>query len=226
MSKYFSPLLFPVRLENDIILVLDETKLPFEEYFISVRSLEEAVRVLSEMKTRALGQVLLFFYSTVLFKDEIAIREIAEKFKEERPTFAFELLADIIEGELAKRKDIKDIVDHFILNFDKKRKQRMYNLAKDLPQQANVLTICNVNGELIYLYEEMQKLNKKIIFYISETRPYLQGTRLTFWELVKNKIPAKLVCDNQVAYLMRQKKINAIIVGADRATVYNDIINK
>ena len=69
-------------------------------------------------------------------------------------------------------------------------------------------------------------MGKTACFYVSETRPYLQGTRLTFWELKENKIPVTLICDNQAALLMKDKKINSIVVGADRATTNGDIINK
>jgi methylthioribose-1-phosphate isomerase len=95
-----------------------------------------------------------------------------------------------------------------------------------LPDPASVLTICNFNGELLYLYEEMKAINKEAGFIVCETRPYLQGTRLTFWELRKNNIPCKLICDNQVAALMRDGKINCIITGADRATKNGDVVNK
>jgi methylthioribose-1-phosphate isomerase len=76
------------------------------------------------------------------------------------------------------------------------------------------------------LYEELKKIKKEACFYACETRPYLQGTRLTFWELNKNNIPSKLICDNQVAILMKNKVVNCIVVGADRASIRGDIINK
>ena len=57
-----SPLLFPVRFKNDIIYVLDETQIPFKEHYIEVKTIDEALWVLGQMKTRSLGQVFLFFY--------------------------------------------------------------------------------------------------------------------------------------------------------------------
>ena len=117
-------------------------------------------------------------------------------------------------------------IDHFIGYFDESRKKRAKSLAEILPDPASILTICNFNGELIYLYEELQKLNKKANFVVCETRPYLQGTRLTFWELMKNHIPCQLICDNQSAQLMRKGQVNCLITGADRATKNGDIVNK
>jgi methylthioribose-1-phosphate isomerase len=221
-----SPLLFPVRLENNKIIVLDETALPFKEEYIEVVSLDQALWVLSSMKTRSLGQVLLFFYSCLLFKDSFSIDNICEKFKEKRPTFDFSMLGHILKEQLKSQISLDAAIDNFIKGFDALRRRRAQNLAKILPPSSNIATICNVNGELIYLYEELKKLKKQAFFYVCETRPYLQGSRLTFWELRKNNIPCKLICDNQVASLIKDGKINLSIVGADRATTKGDIINK
>lgn len=212
----FSPLLFPVRLKDNKLLVLDETLLPFKEEYIEVADLEHSLEVLSQMRTRSLGQVLLFFYSAMLFKKEHSLDEIITKFSQARPTFDFPLLGEIL----------KQGKENFISHFDRLRRNRIKKLAKDLPHQAKILTICNVNGELLYLYEELKNLKKEVIFYVSETRPYLQGSRLTFWELRKNNIPARLICDNQAAILMQENKINCVITGADRCNLKKDIINK
>lgn len=221
-----SPLLFPVKFKDNKIIVLDETLLPFQEEYIEVRDLDKALWVLREMKTRSLGQVFLFFYSCVLFKDKFSIDDVAKKFKETRPTFDFLLLGEMLKSQIAKGLKIEEVVNKFSLGFDMLRKRRAQELAKILPNPAKILTICNVNGELIYLYEELKKLNKEAEFVVCETRPYLQGTRLSFWELRKNNIPVKLICDNQTAILMKQGKVNCVITGADRATKKGDVVNK
>ncbi len=220
-----SPLLFPVKLKDEKILVLDESLLPFREDYIEVESLKQALGVLGSMKTRAFGQVLLFFYSCVFFK-EYSPQHLSKEFKKVRPTFAFEFLAELVKKEAQKTKTIPEAVDNFIKRFDSLRRKRAKKLADILPSFPKILTICNVNGELIYLYQELQKMNKSCLFYVSETRPYLQGTRLTFWELRKNNIPVYLICDNQVAQLMKEKKVNCVVTGADRAVIQGDIINK
>lgn len=222
----FSPLLFPVRLNKDKILVLDETVLPFKEEYLEVDSLDKALFVLSAMKTRSLGQVLLFFYSCLLFEKDFSIEEISGKFKQARPTFDFLFLARILKGKMEKQCGMKESVNGFVFGFDKQRRMRAKKLAAGLPDPANILTLCNVNGELIYLYEELRKINKQACFVICETRPYLQGSRLTFWELDKNNIPCKLICDNQCAAVMRDGLVNCVVIGADRATAGGDIVNK
>jgi len=218
-----SPLAFPVRFKNNTIYVLDETRLPFEEIYIEVKDLNDALKVLGEMKTRAFGQVLLFFYTCVLLGK---VDEVALAFKKKRPTFDFLYLAEMVKGVFQKMPDIKEAINIIVNGFEKKRKERAKNLAHLLPKSSQILTICNLNGELVYLYEALKEIKKEAMFFVSETRPYLQGTRLTFWELSKANIPAKLICDNQAAILMKEKKINCVIVGSDRSNKKGDIINK
>ena len=221
-----SPLLFPVYYKDMTIFVLDETSLPFHQHYEEVKTLQDALLVLKDMKTRAFGQVLLFFYSCLLLKEDYTIVELASKFKETRPTFDFELLGAILTEEQKRHQGLEEAINDFVAYFDRLRRSRAMKLAAILPDPALIMTICNFNGELIYLYDELQKLNKKAEFIVCETRPYLQGTRLTFWELKRNNIPCKLICDNQSAQMMRQGKVNCIITGADRATTKGDIVNK
>ena len=221
-----SPLAFPVRLQDGCIAVLDETALPFEAKYVEVRTLEGALSVLGSMKTRALGQVLLFFYSCILFQNQFSIDDIIEGFKTARPTFDFPLLGVLLAEGLKKEGDVKTAVEHFIGDWDSSIRRMAKTLAALLPEPANILTLCNVNGVLVYVYEELKKIDKEALFYVCETRPYLQGTRLTFWELCKNNISCRLLCINQAAQLMTENKINAIVTGADRATKKGDIINK
>jgi len=218
-----TPLAWPVTFKNNIIYVLDETELPTEEKYIEVKTLDDALRVLGQMKTRAFGQVLLFFYTCAISNK---IDEIAQEFLRTRPTFDFFLLSRILKEVFEKTNDIKSAVDILLDNFEKKRRNRVKKLASILPDYSKILTICNVSGELVYLYEALRDIGKEAIFYVSETRPYLQGTRLTFWELNRNNIPAKLICDNQSAIIMEKKLVNCVITGSDRSTIKGDIINK
>lgn len=217
-----SSLAWPVRIENKTIYVLDETLLPFEEKYVEVKNLDDALAVLGGMKTRAFGQVLLFFYTCRVLN---RIDEVASAFKKIRPTFDFYNLAAILK-QGCKGRDIAEAVKDFTGKFEIKRRQRAKKLALLLPDFSEILTICNVSGELVYLYSSLKEAGKDAQFYVSETRPYLQGTRLTFWELNNAGIPAKLICDNQAASLMEEAKINCVITGSDRSNKEGDIINK
>ncbi|MCK4688769.1 MAG: S-methyl-5-thioribose-1-phosphate isomerase, partial [Candidatus Marinimicrobia bacterium] len=104
---------------------------------------------------------------------------------------------------------------------------------KLLPEKVNVITYCNTGGlatgglgtALGIIIKAFQK-GKDIHVYVSETRPLLQGARLTAWELSKEKVPFTLCTDNMTAYIMTNKNINAVIVGADRIAANGDTANK
>jgi methylthioribose-1-phosphate isomerase len=218
-----NPLSLPVRLQGNMISVLDETKLPREETYIEVKTLDDALQALGQMKTRAFGQVLLFFYTCVLAGE---IEEVAASFKKTRPTFDFFTLAHALKSAAKETSTLEEAASSIIEDLDKKRKVRAQRLAEILPQEARILTICNVNGEFIYLYEALQGQGKTAIFFVSETRPYLQGTRLTLWELRRADIPVQVLCDNQAAVVMQKGLINCVVTGSDRSTDKGDIINK
>ncbi len=97
----------------------------------------------------------------------------------------------------------------------------------------NILTHCNAgalatvdHGTALGVIRTAFKEEKKIHVYVDETRPVLQGARLTAWELMQEKIPFTLIADNMAGFLMSQKKINLIIVGADRIARNGDVVNK
>ena len=107
------------------------------------------------------------------------------------------------------------------------------NGAALLPDEATILTHCNAGGlatadygtALGVLYAA-KEAGKKITAYADETRPLLQGARLTAWELVEAGIPTTVICDNMAAVVLRDKKIDAVIVGADRIAANGDVANK
>jgi methylthioribose-1-phosphate isomerase len=102
-----------------------------------------------------------------------------------------------------------------------------------VPQNATILTHCNTGalatvgyGTALGVVREAHNTGKNIFVYADETRPRLQGARLTAWELVQEKIPAKLIPDNAAATLIRDGKIDLILVGADRIALNGDTANK
>jgi len=102
-----------------------------------------------------------------------------------------------------------------------------------LPQQGNVLTHCNAGalatggyGTALGVIRAAVEAGKQIAVVADETRPFLQGARLTAWEMVKENIPVTLICDNMAGYLMSQGEIDAVIVGADRVAANGDVANK
>ena len=96
-----------------------------------------------------------------------------------------------------------------------------------------VLTHCNAGalatagfGTALGVIRASVNDGKKIAVIADETRPFLQGSRLTAWELLKDKIPVTLICDNMAGYLMSKGEISKVIVGADRIALNGDVANK
>jgi methylthioribose-1-phosphate isomerase len=102
-----------------------------------------------------------------------------------------------------------------------------------LPQSGGVLTHCNAGalatcgyGTALGVIRSAVEAGHHLHVYADETRPFLQGARLTAWELMHDGIPTTVLCDNMAASLMRQGKIQAVIVGADRIAANGDVANK
>jgi len=107
------------------------------------------------------------------------------------------------------------------------------NGATLINDNDNILTHCNAGalatggyGTALGVFYYAKQHGKSIHIYVDETRPRLQGARLTTWELKKNKVPFTLICDNMAAILMSQGKIDKVMVGADRIASNGDTANK
>ena len=102
-----------------------------------------------------------------------------------------------------------------------------------MPSSGGVLTHCNAGalatagyGTALGVIRAAVEQGKKIHVYADETRPFLQGSRLTAWELMKDGIPTTVISDNMAGAMMKQGKIGAIVVGADRIAANGDVANK
>jgi methylthioribose-1-phosphate isomerase len=102
-----------------------------------------------------------------------------------------------------------------------------------MPSSGGVLTHCNAGalatagyGTALGVIRAAVEQGKKIHVYADETRPFLQGSRLTAWELMKDGIPTTVISDNMAGVMMKQGKIGAIVVGADRIAANGDVANK
>ncbi len=117
---------------------------------------------------------------------------------------------------------------------DEQRNKKMGCHGEGLiPDGARVLTHCNAGalatagyGTALGVIRTAVAAGKKVSVVVDETRPFLQGARLTAWELQKDKIPLTLICDNMAGYLMSQGEIDCVIVGADRISANGDVANK
>jgi methylthioribose-1-phosphate isomerase len=102
-----------------------------------------------------------------------------------------------------------------------------------MPSSGGVLTHCNAGalatcgyGTALGVIRAAVESGKNIHVFADETRPFLQGSRLTAWELMKDGIPTTVISDNMAGAIMKQRKINAVVVGADRIAANGDVANK
>jgi methylthioribose-1-phosphate isomerase len=235
---------------------LDQTKLPLEETYVLATDYKQVATVIRDMIVRgapaigvsaAMGMAIGIDRSTVTtlpaLTEEVAI--IAKTLAETRPTavnlfWGIEEIRSLYVELVAKNTTIPDIKAAVVA-----KARRMYDEdiaackqmgahgASLLPKEGTVLTHCNAGalatcgyGSALGVIRAAIERGHKIDVFADETRPFLQGARLTAWELMKDNIPTTVLCDNMAASLMRQGRIQAVIVGADRIAANGDVANK
>lgn len=224
----FSPLFWPIQFKNNIIYILDETLLPHKVHYLKAKNYLEACRAIKEMKTRAVGQVILVFYIFLqaLKQNKKDLSKIAQAINATRPTLSFKYLTDMVLGWQAERMLLEKCILGFLDGLKYARVRQAEEASKLFKDGDVVLTHCNISGLLPLIGEICRLQGKRISFYATETRPYLQGSRLTAWELQQAGLDVTLITDNMVAAVISQKKINKVIVGADHLALNGDIANK
>jgi methylthioribose-1-phosphate isomerase len=244
---YESPLFWPAHMKGDVLHVLDETLVPSKIKYIPVKNVKGAVHVIREMKTRAFGQFLVVlnaFLLEVNHKGDLLkhLENVAQQLNNSRPTFPFAEVTGIIIGAARKgaangadvRMVVRKTIEGFLGGIRHRRMERVQNIAASITEGDHILTHCNVSGELAMAASIAKAQGKNFRFFATETRPYMQGAKLTVWELqqARGKKGAKtyfcvtLVPDNAVGSLMADGIINKVIIGSDRSAANGDIANK
>src|SRR5258707_13284119 len=151
-----------------------------------------------------------------------AIRRMTEKFTASAGLPIGQIKAALVEE--AQRMHVEDIAANQAMG---------RHGATLMPKSGGVLTHCNAGalatcgyGTALGVIRAAIDSGRKIHVYADETRPFLQGARLTAWELMKDNIPTTLIADNMAGAMMRQGKIKAVVVGADRIAANGDVANK
>ncbi len=146
--------------------------------------------------------------------------------KSAQPTAGSELLSRIRERLIEEAQQI--LAEDVAIN----RAMGRHGAAL-LADGSTVLTHCNAGalatggyGTALGVIRAAVEQGKRVAVFADETRPFLQGARLTAWELIKDNIPVTLITDNMAGYFMHQRKIQAVVVGADRIAANGDVANK
>lgn len=223
----FSPLFWPIQLKGNIIHILDETQLPQKLTYIKAKNYQQACKAIKEMKTRAVGQVLLVMYTFILSKRQnLNLVKVAAALNATRPTLSFKFLTDMVLGMEKSGAPLEKSILGFLEMLKAKRIQQAQETAQLLKDKDVILTHCNISGLMPLIAQFAKEQGKEISFYVTETRPYLQGSRLTAWELMRAGFDVTIITDNMVAYLLSLGKVTKVIVGADHLTLNGDIANK
>lgn len=216
------------------LYILDQTKLPNEEKMIEMKSLEDCCNAIKRLEVRGAPAIGIFAgYALALFHGN-NIEKAKEYLDSARPT-AVNLTwatARILKAHNEKRNLIDEAVSIHNEDIEMCRKISEYGLSL-LKDGDGILTHCNA-GELAtskygtglgpLILGKEKGYNFKV--YSDETRPLLQGARLTSYELEKAGIDVTLICDNMASLVMKQGKINAVLVGCDRVAANGDTANK
>lgn len=243
----------PIRFKNDTLYLLDQRKLPGQERWIPCRNSREVWQAIRTMVVRgapAIGVTAGYGLYLGIRSFRGTRKEFLTKLAKEaryldssRPTarnlaYALERIVNkvnLCRGEqVAPLKRIVREEARQIHEDDIALCRKIGNYGSKLFKKGDsILTHCNAGGlatsgygTALAVFYAMQE--KKIPFsvFVDETRPLLQGARLTAWELTKSKIPCTLICDNMAASIMRAGKIDGVVVGADRIAMNGDTANK
>lgn len=245
----------PIIWEKGCLKLLDQTKLPLEEKIIECRSYQAVADAIRDMIVRgapAIGATAAF--GIVIGAKEIGVIEDKKRWLEELKKIGFELkqtrptavnLAWAVERMLKKAEDniqsgipqLQDILENEALEIAREDVESNYAIGRFgdelVPEGANILTHCNAGalatvgyGTALGVIRAAHSNGKKVHVFVDETRPFLQGARLTAWELDKEGIPFTLITDNMAGYIMSKGMVDLIVVGADRIAANGDTANK
>jgi methylthioribose-1-phosphate isomerase len=240
----------------DGVRFIDQTKLPLEESYVLATTYEQVAEAIITMVVRGAPAIgVSAAYGIALGAKEskaTTVREFAPELEKmcarlaaTRPTAVnlfwaigrMKALFASLAGSGVPLAEIKGKLlaeAHAMYEEDIAACKAMgaYGAAL-LPEEGGVLTHCNAGalascgyGMALGVIRSAVEQGKRILVYAGETRPFLQGARLTAWELMADHIPTTVICDNMAASLMRQGRIQAVVVGADRIAANGDTANK
>ncbi len=242
--------------EADAVVMIDQRKLPASEVYVRCKTAPEVARAIRTMVIRgapaigvaaAMGIALGMRNSKATGTQKFAaeFHKICELMAATRPTavnlfWAIDRMrrsfaAGAQAGESVEQiKDRLDAEAAAIHDEDVASCRAMGAFgAEVVPADARVLTHCNAGalatagyGTALGVIRGAVEQGKQVVVFADETRPFLQGARLTAWELVRDGIQTTVITDNMSASLMRQGKVNFVVVGADRIAANGDTANK
>jgi len=240
--------------ENDGLYVLDQRLLPAQEVVVRCDTVDDVVRTIRTMQVRgapaigctaAYGMVIAAQRSGASTSPEL-LRDLAAakaQLDAARPTAVNLAWATSRMLHAAEQSAQQDAGSLYALLLHEARAIQAEDLAMChamgahgvalIPPRGHVLTHCNAGGLATAGYgtalapiRTAHEQGRSVHVFVDETRPFLQGARLTAWELQRAGVPLTLITDNMAGYFMRRGEVDCVIVGADRVVANGDIANK
>ncbi len=238
------------------VVMLDQRRLPAEEISYTYTDYREVAKAIREMVIRgapaigvaaAMGAALGVLHSSGKSAEALRFEftEICETLGKTRPTavdlfWALERMKRRFAGLTSETADLSKIRQGMVeearqIHFEKRVTDEAIGRfgAEFMPQDGQVMTQCNAGalatggiGTALGVIRVAFEQGRKIHVLVPETRPYLQGARLTAWELHKGGIPLTLITDNMVGHFLKSGKVGAVVTGADRIAANGDTANK
>lgn len=242
----------PIRWDDGTLVLLDQTRLPAETHYLHLTSVDGVVEAIKALRVRGAPAIgIAAAYGMALAAVESGTRgriehlvDARERLARSRPTavnlfWALERVDRAIEDEVARHgeRGLGARILHearAIHAEDRRMNEAMGRRGAALIEDgARILTHCNTGalatggwGTALGIIRTAHADGKRVHVYVDETRPLLQGSRLTAYELAADGIPCTLITDSMAAVLLRAGKVDLAIVGADRITANGDTANK
>ncbi len=228
-----TPSWHPVQWTGDAVRLLDQRRLPTEEVYVTCRTVEEVALGITDMVVRGAPAIGITAAYGVALAAQLGVDVDAaiQRLAATRPT-AVNLFWALERMRRTPRESLMDEA-HRVLEEDKAICRAIgEHGAALIPDGATVLTHCNAGalatgayGTALAVIREAAR-TKRIRVFADETRPYLQGSRLTAWELQKDGVDVTVITDNMAGWFMQKGEITCAIVGSDRTVRNGDVCNK
>lgn len=238
----------PLKFDGKKLKVLDQRKFPGEIDFLKINGVKDCYKAIKKMVVRGAPLIgsAAFCSLAIEFskRKDFTFNDVEKEaiyLMKARPTavnlkYAVEhfkkIAKEILKEKDFKEKILKEAKNYIEKEIDNTKKISTHGLSI-FKKSSNVLTYCNAGslatmgeGTAIGVIKSGFKNGFVKKVYVCETRPFLQGMRLTTYELKEEKIPFEVICDNSVSYLMDKGLIDLVIVGADRIARNGDVANK
>jgi methylthioribose-1-phosphate isomerase len=248
--------IYPVTWQHDRVLLIDQTRLPGEFHHIQIANYQQMAEAIKTMIVRgapAIGVAAaygVYLGARDIYTEEVGeflplLENVAEELRHTRPTAVnlFWAIREMLKTAYGSGDNVATIKQQLLITAQAIQEQdlmtcqqigdRGLEVLPSSPDKLNILTHCNAGalatagyGTALGVIRSAWTAGRLERVYADETRPRLQGAKLTAWECVQEKIPVTVITDNMAAHCMQKKMIHAVVVGADRIAANGDAANK